>query len=67
MYYEVKIPTLLADVALAHPYYVGKSGIKLGQIQPNGLGEDNMTDGQTDGWTDLLAIHSSLKSGDNTS
>ena len=38
------------NVALAHPYHIGKSCSKFGLILLSGLGGDSMTDGQTDGW-----------------
>ena len=40
------------NVALAHPYQVGKSCGKFAYILPSGLGENIVMDGQTDRWMD---------------
>ena len=44
------------NVALAHPYHMGKSCRKFGQISPGDLGGDIVTDG----WTETFTISPSL-------
>ena len=40
-------------VAITHPYYAGKSCSKFGLIPPSGLGGNSVTDGWTDGQTQM--------------
>ena len=46
--------------AVAHPIHVSNSHTKFGWISSNGLGGDSVTDGQTDGQTEAIAISPTL-------
>ena len=46
--------------AVAHPIHVSNSHTKFGWISSNGLGGDIVTDGQTDGRTEAIAISPTL-------
>ena len=46
--------------AFAHPIHVSNSHSKFGRISSNGLGGDSVTDGQTDGRTEAIAISPTL-------